>query len=186
MGRITQAQATEVSKKLVEKIQVEIDNERKALSEYITDIYKPTIPKDVMRLWDKGQKWLKQSSSIYVSGQGISSSYATVSFVESKALPVSNTNDPRIELTPEQANEYCKRKGKIEDLKNKKERTYKEIYNLLLSMTTWKRALEALPELEAYVPKEEKATGLMIIPSATKEKIKCLINKEDKTCLNKI
>jgi len=180
MARITKTEADKVSAKLVEKIDKEIAKATEELKEYITEIYKATIPPDVMKLWKKEKLWIEDANYVYISGPGISERYDPYHLTES--WPAKGSSTPRLELDKDQAAHTTKLTDKVADLKKKKSSTETEIYNLLLSLGTWKRAAEQLPEIKAYMPVQGNR-GVMIIPSKTREKIQCLITPQDTTCL---
>ncbi len=184
MGRITQTQAEKVSKQLVEKIQKEIDSKVQERKEYLTAQYKDSLPKDVVRMWERGKKWMRNRDYMYISGPGIQNDYQYYYMTED--MPMDSSNKITYHLTAEQAEVMVKLSNTIEDLKKKKSGTYEEIFNLLLSFTTWKKALAAMPELKPYAPQEGGNTGLMIVPQKTREKISCLISTTDNSCIEQL
>lgn len=182
MSRISQVSAEEVTNKLVAKIQKEIDAKYNELKEYITPIYEATIPKEVMRQWDRGKMWLRPTESVYLIGMGLTDKYRARSL--SKSLPKnSGSSTPEMQLADEQAAVVVKIENAIETLKDRKKRTYNEIKGTILGLGTWKKVAEVLPELKPYIPVQQGNMGLMHVPSAIKEKIQCLVSVEDKKCL---
>lgn len=185
MARITQAQAESVAIQLVEKIQKEINKEQKDQQEYITEIYKATIPKEILKVFTKYNEWMLTSNDVYVRGVGLKNNVCQ-SLTEYLPKNCGRYSSPAVDLTNEQADIYVNRKNKIDSLVSKKQNTREEIYNLLLSFTTWKKALAAMPELKPYAPQEGGNTGLMIVPQKTREKISCLISTTDNSCIEQL
>jgi len=183
MSRISQEKASQVTDKLVEKLGKEIKAKEQELKEYVTEQYKAALPKEVVKMWERGKKWMNSTKQCYIDGVGIGN-YET--FYLSEELPKDCSSTKRLSLSPEQATHVLKLKNSIESLQIKKKTTYKEIYNTILSLGTWKRVLEHMPELRPYVPTENNNVGLMLVPSAIKEKIQCLISTTDNSCIEQL
>ncbi len=184
MARISKQSAAEITRKLVEKIQKEIDAKELELKEYVTEVYVATIPKDVMRMWSRGKQWMNNTRYLYLRGTGLTGSKWTYYYITEHYPSCANT--PEVELTDEQANAVVKIENAISDLKEKKKRTTLEIEGTLLGLGTYKRILEQMPYLAPYLPVQERNQGLMHIPSVTKEKIQCLISTTDDKCLKQL
>lgn len=183
MSRISQEKASQVTDKPVEKLGKEIKAKEQELKEYVTEQYKATLPKDVVRMWERGKKWMNSTKSIYIDGVGIGK-YET--FYLTEEVPKDCSGAKTFSVSPEQATHILKLKNTIESLQIKEKTTYREIYNTILSLGTWKRVLEHMPELRPYVPTENNNMGLMLVPSAVKEKIQCLISTTDNSCIEQL
>ncbi len=99
--------------------------------------------------------------------------------------PKNSSSTPVLNLKDKEATKVVHYLDQIDNLQAKKRDTETEIYNLLLSLGTWKRAAEQLPEISEYMPKEE-SKSLMVVPTQTREKLKCLVDSKSTKCIEKL
>jgi hypothetical protein len=184
MSRITQLIAEKVAEQIVKPIGVKIKEAEKEMGEYVRNIVLKEIPKEVVEFYAKHKAYTRELSTVYAKGVGISSYI----IVHIETLP-SNTGSyaKDLQLNKVDAAKVIKFNDHIKDLKEKKKNTYTEIYNLLLSLRTYKRVQAELPEIYPYLPNSNEGKQLMIIPSVVREKIACLISSDiEKKCIDDI
>lgn len=183
MSRISQEKASQVTDKLVEKLGKEIKAKEQELKEYVTEQYKAALPKEVVKMWERSKKWMMGTTHCYIDGTAINQ---YIYFYMTEELPKDCSGTKTISVSPEQANHILKLQNAISDLQKKKKETHKEIFNLILSLGTWKRVAEVLPEVKDYIPAQQGNMGLMIVPQKTREKIQCLISTTDNSCIEQL
>jgi DNA repair exonuclease SbcCD ATPase subunit len=184
MARISQQAAYDISKKIVQKIQNQITSTEKEIEAIIRQIYEATIPAEISKAFKKHKDWMRSTSVVYVRGAGLSSNprYTALQV----KLPCDSTSTPYLQLSKAEAAEVQKLEQKKEKLQEKCNTTQKQIETTLLSLSTYKRALEAIPEILPYIPAQGgKNTGIMLVPQQLRETILCLSSADSK-CVDKL
>ncbi|HYH15036.1 MAG TPA: hypothetical protein VD794_07445, partial [Flavisolibacter sp.] len=70
MSRITKQDANNIAKKLAEKKKQVADNLLLEYSQFVTDAYLKTVPKEVLAVYEKHGSYIKRTSAISFSGHG--------------------------------------------------------------------------------------------------------------------
>lgn len=184
MSRITQDIADKVSAEIVKPIEKKIKEAEEAIGKFAYDIILKTIPEEVMKVYKKHPDYIEDGCHVYMKGVGIER-YIACDIPD--RLPSTEGYSRTLHLTDTQATKAVKLKNKVDDLTKKKTDTEQEIYNLLLSLRTYKRVQAELPEIYPYLPNSNAGKELMIIPSVVREKIACLISSDvEKKCIDQI
>lgn len=183
MGKISQDSAhraaVEVSKK-IDKKRIEI---LKELQKEVTEIYKASIPAEIMKLWAKYPDWMDDAVEVRLEGYGFNSYGVTMT----ARFPTNQSNyyNRKINLTKEQGTKLWKMDVKMQELEKKYNDTVKEIEAAILSLGTDARVKEQLPEVYPYLPGRPVNTQVAVQLQPVREKVQCLVSKDTK-CMEKI
>lgn len=186
MGKISQYDAQKAAKTIVEPIREKKTEAKNLLSEYITELWKDTIPAPVMKLYKTHSEYISTVSSVQVTGQGIDDN-ESVSLIGQWPSPSGGGWYTQFPLTNPQAKEAVKLIDEIEKLDKKYEDTMKEIEQTILNLSTHKRVLEQFPEAYGALPGVNTNTQLTVQLQPVRDKVKCLISDDkEKKCIDKI
>ena len=184
MGKISQADASQAATKIAEPINEKSIEIETSLREYVTEIYKVTLPAEILKMYEKHSEYIKTTYSVKITGTGIKE--RTVSLMG--GLPVDKDEYyTKIHLS----NEQSKKAGKLIDAKEDMSKKYKdtrdEIERTILNLNTHKRVLEQFPEAYGALPGVNTNTQLTVQLQPVRDKVKCLISDDkEKKCIDKI
>lgn len=148
---ITKTHADTIAKEMVKKMTDKIQLKKVELSQYITDQYNATLPKDVLNLFNQYPNYFKRAGTVLLKGNGLNSGY----YLSKSVCAVS---DYQVALQPEPAAAkiISKSLNEIEKLETKRNQLKVQIEQTLLSLKTYKRIEDQFPEAYALIP--ERAT----------------------------
>tara|TARA_R110000772_G_C13170340_1_gene426984 strand:- start:50 stop:562 length:513 start_codon:yes stop_codon:yes gene_type:complete len=168
MSRITKQIAEDVTKALLSKRREELKKVKDEYKGIIEHHILSLLPKKVLEVFSDPttKNFLNTSCNFYISGQGISRTYESIS----QYLPYVGGN-ASVEL-PKGAS------TKVEKLMDKAKKMEDNIYSLkneinasLLALGTFKRVQEQFPEAAEFLPKTSMPTSLVVNISKLRTKI---------------
>lgn len=185
MGKISQDDARSAAQTICEPINVKAVEIESKLREYITELYKQSIPADVMKMFEKNPEYIKTTSSVKISGQGLVKD-RSVSFIGS--FP---SNKGEYYVTLHMTNEQAKKAVKLVEQRQEMEEKYKntkdEIETTILNLGTHKRVLDDFPEAYGSLPGVNINTQMTVQLQPVRDKVKCLISEDiEKKCISKL
>ena len=187
MSRITMAIAEQVASKIVEPIDKKIVETEKQIGQKAYDLILSGIPVEIMKVYKKHPEWMRSGHRVRITGTGIGDGDAIYVDMPENLPDTSSSYYRDLIVKGKDADYVVKLDNQIDDLKKKKKQTYDEIYNLLLSMRTYKKVQANLPEVYPYLPNTNEGKEVMVIPSVVREKIACLISTDvEKKCIETI
>lgn len=188
MGKISQADASQAATKIAEPINKKSIEIETSLREYVTEIYKVTLPAEILKMYEKHSEYIKTTYSVKITGTGIKE--RSVSLMG--ALPAdkqeSYTGSDEYYTKIHLSNEQSKKAGKLIDAKEDMSKKYKdtrdEIERTILNLNTHKRVLEQFPEAYGALPGVNTNTQLTVQLQPVRDKVKCLISDDkEKKCI---
>lgn len=187
MSRITMAIAEQVANKIVEPIGKKIIETEKQIGQKVYELIIGGIPAEIMKVYKKHSEWMRSGHRVRITGTGIGDRDAIYVDMPENLPDTSSSYYRDLIVKGKDADYIVKLDNQIDDLKKKKKQTYDEIYNLLLSMRTYKKVQANLPEVYPYLPNTNEGKEVMVIPSVVREKIACLISTDvEKKCIETI
>jgi len=183
MGKISQSAAEMAAHEIAAPLLVKVQELKKQLSDYVTEVYLKDVPVEVKKLNETHPFYIEKTINCYVTGQGLSSPYY-INFA--KGQPTSNGYRPTITLTAKEAEKVVKLKDQIEDIEKKYKNTKQEIENTLLTLGTHKKIGEVMPNALRFLPETKQNTRELVVQiQPIVDKVNCLITNEDK-CVDKL
>ena len=152
MSRITKQDANNIAKKLAEKKKQVADNLLLEYSQFVTDAYLKTVPKEVLAVYEKHGSYIKRTSAISFSGHGFR--WEHVSVPNKQLVPASDGN-ANLDLNATLATQISKLKNKYDKAAKEYKDLVAEIENALISLVTYARIEKELPEAAAYLPNKQ-------------------------------
>lgn len=187
MGKISENHAHIAAKKIVEPIQEKRSAVEKEIQEYVTKIYKESLPAKVLKAWNDSDlcSYIISASSIKLYGHGFSN--RNVNLIGKLPRAEGAEYYLRIDLTAEQAAVLQPLENEKEDLKKKYDITLSEVQNSILTLGTHKRIQEEFPEAYKFLPGVTRDTALMVQLDPVREKVRCLTSPEkEKKCIDQL
>jgi len=184
MGRITIAIAEETALKITKPLEDKIDEAELAFEEKVTELLIARIPKELRAIIEKYPKWFygrNEGNTITLTENGFNRRGVRLT----KIVHFADHYTSQVSVTKEEAKVLYKLDDVVDKATEKYNETYRSIKQTLINLRTYKRVKDELPEAYALLPVEETVTSLVVIPTALKATISCLVS-EDKKCLEKI
>jgi len=163
MSNITKILASQLTTELLKQRKEKVNEVTKELQLEITEIYKSTLPKEVLAVFKtKNKQYLNEISYVHLHGSGLN--HQLVSFVE--WLPSCSNNSTFIVPT-KYLNKIVPLVNKEAELKEKLRNDEKVIKATILSLRTFAKVKDAFPEI-AHLLKENPKTELVNIQQVRK------------------
>lgn len=160
--KITKQQAHDAAVSLVKPMHDKLSNAELALKEAATCLYEKQLPKQVLELFKTHSGYFRKRSSVYFSITG--SIYLT------KQLP-----DGDYSFSSKEIEQITKLYNAIETARDNYNKTKKEIEVTILTLGTYKRVVDQLPEVAPFLTPPAASTALMVNVAPVKTIVKKLI-----------
>lgn len=188
MGKISENSAHTAARKIVEPIQDKRNAIEKEMEEYVTKIYKDSLPAKILKCWKDSDicEYMRYTSSLNINGNGFDS--RNISLIGKWPKVEDNRYGyPKFDLTQEQSAFLLPLENEKEDLKKKYDTTLSEVENSILTLGTHKRVQEEFPEAYKFLPGVTRDTSLMVQLDPVREKVRCLTSTDkEKKCMENL
>lgn len=154
---ITKDHANIIAKEMVKKMNEKIRLKEEDLSQYITEQYNATLPKDVLSLFNQYPNYFRKAGRVLLKGNGLNSGFNLLK-------SVCAVSDYQIALQPDPAAAkiISKSLSEIEKLETKRNQLKVQIEQTLLSLKTYKRIEDQFPEAFALIPQRGTINAVAI------------------------
>lgn len=157
--RITKAIAEAVAKQLVQSKQAEIKQIQDNEADFISGFYEASLSQLVKDGFKKHKGFFHTSSSIRLSGSGLTQGYRY--YALNKNYPVCNSC-PVFPVSDEQANTIIEFETQIEEKTKSMRELFNNIEAALINLRTYNNIEKEFPEAFALLPKQAVNTALAI------------------------
>lgn len=147
--RISKELANSVAVKMVAKIDKQIQGSSDSMKQFIADVVRKNLPREVLSTFADYPKYFRTTSSYKVRGPGIG---YDIKIFTNEVYPNCDKWDGEAWLEESDAVQFMKMWNAHEALKDRREKLRENIYNLLIQLGTYKRVQENFPEAIDYLP----------------------------------
>ncbi len=165
--RITKEKAEFVAKKLTEKKMEKRQELINELKEYCTDIAVLKIPKEVIDVWKKHEKYINLRNYINIEGSGIDN----YDLKRQDVVDYMPTDERNISVTKKESDYIQKMTWKINDMYNECRQLRREIENAVYNLRTYAKCEKEFPEAFKLLPKQAVSTALAVNINDIRNKI---------------
>ena len=167
--RISKEKATNVAEKLLNPKREKLENLRKELSDYVTEIAKSHIPKPVNDMFKEYPEYVNSvSNSIQIEGEFIDNWSLKHRHI-SETIP--HKNKP-ILVTKNQSKKIRNLFDKEERMRLEINKLRREIENAVFNLRTYSRCEKEFPEAFKFLPKKNITTALQVNVQDIRSKLK--------------
>jgi uncharacterized protein YifE (UPF0438 family) len=172
MAKISRAAAEAAAAKIVKPLRDKVVELRNQMSITVRTQYLKEHPKEVVDLFHQHSDYFYKNDSLTLYGHGFNSYHVGMR----TPVPADCNSSKYVLSSPEQGKELTKLRNEIDNAKSKVEDTETNIVNTILSLGTYKRVLDAMPEVAPYLPNPgNNTTSLMLNTEPLRAQIKELI-----------
>jgi hypothetical protein len=168
MSKITKTLADEIANKLVQKLDIKIEDTNKQFRDILYSEALKQVPEDVLSQFYKDSTWVKTSKNSYFTFGGVNHVY----YYFDKCFPCKNA-ETIVVKDADISDKLTKLHNKLSDLSKKRKDLIVELTNTLLKLGTYNRVRESFPEAAEYLSSEAKME-LAINIQDTRDKLKSL------------
>lgn len=162
MSRITKLIAEEVSEKLVQKKQTELNNHNQQIKDYVTKVILNHTPKDVLLLSKTEPKYFRMTKQFRFNCNDFKWEY----FSTNHSIP---SNDEHYNITETESKQIFKLIQKRDKLRKELRNLKDEIYQALINLKTFKRVQEEFPEASSFLPSKTNTSLVVNIDNIRKQ-----------------
>lgn len=153
MSRITNKIAEDVANLMVQSKQEEINLKKEELKEYVTRIYRKSLPKEILNIYEKYPEYMIHCSSVQLTGKGFNHEYVNIHSSPARKDYYTVINIKEEEDINKIRNLYDHIKESNKNIKVLK----LDIENALKNLRTYKKVESEFPEAFKHLPNKVSA-----------------------------
>lgn len=154
--RISKEKATAMATELTKPLADKVAKAKEELRVKVLALAEARIPKEVMQCFMEHPDYFTTHSRVYLTGEGVT---RQSSVQLGKSLPGYGNN---VTISGAQSKAVVKLIDALSNAEIKYEQTNQKIINTLLTLGSYARIKEQLPEVEKYLPAAAKNTAVML------------------------
>lgn len=165
MSRITNKIAEDVANLMVQSKQEEINLKKEELKEYVTRIYRKSLPKEIMDIYEKYPGYMIHCNLVQLSGKGFNHEYVNI-----HSSPARKDYYTVINIDDEDADKVKNLYDHIKDSNKNIKALKRDIENALKNLRTYKKVESEFPEAFKHLP-DKVSTEVSICLKSIKDRL---------------